>query len=359
MRVHRIPTLATALILLQGCAGVSPDPQSLARDLPPERSVDPAVAAQAAELGRQALELTEVQDYAAARLKAERALSLDPRAAQARAALAICIFADAAAEEPPNMSLLNQAEGEFLRAQKIAHEDPLIGMHHARFLAGLGHLNAAIARLEDLTELHPDDSRLLSALGQIHYDLGHERRAAEVLGRLLESNPEDALSHYLLAHCLLRLAPEFEKSNRVAEYQRAAAEFARYRELVPADIDGLLGEAHARFQALSGADEIDAARAGEILDLYNLALEKDSRLVEAWFSQGVVLDYLQRTEEAQASYQKALGVDSNHLPSLLNLAANLNDAGNAEAAKEYLRRAMAAGGLSSSERQRIEALLQK
>jgi len=358
MRVHRISALAMALFLLEGCAGVSPDPQSLAEDLPPVGAIDSAAAARAADLAERALGFTDVQDYVAARRDADRALLQNPRSARARTALAICIFIDADVEEPPNMSLLNQAEGEFLRAQRLAPDDPLIGLHHARFLVHLGHLSAAVDRLEDLTGLHPVDSRLLSALGQIHYDLGHERRAAEILGRLLELEPEDALSHYLLAHCLLRLAPEFEKSSRGAEYQKAAEEFARYRQLAPEDIDGLLGEAHARFQALSRADHTGTASADTILDLYRQALEQNPLLIEAWFSQGVVLDYLQSTDEAQAAYRKALDVDPNHLPSLLNLAANLSDAGNAEASKEYLRRALATGGLSRSERQRIEKLLQ-
>lgn len=359
MGVHRIPGLLATMLLAMGCSGVPPSPQELAADLPPARPIAPEDSARASELGDRALDQAEAQDFAAARHSADEALALNPWEARARAALALCFFVEASEEQPPELTALNRAEGEFLRAEKIDPVDPLVGLHHARFLAAVGHLNAAVDRLEKLVEANPDNLELLRTLSRIQYDLGHESRASEVFMQVLRLDPNDALSHYLLAHCLLRLAPEFERSQRASEYEKAADEFARYRELVPEDVDGLLGEAHARFQAMLAAEGEGQQDPDLVLALYAQALQLDPEVVAAWFSQAVVLDHLQRQVEARASYEKALELDPAHLPSLLNLAANLSEAGEDDLAQQYLGRALSNEALSRSERQRIEELLAK
>jgi Tfp pilus assembly protein PilF len=348
------------MFLSLGCSSLSPRPEDMAADLPPEGSIDPADAARAAEIADRALAQVAAEDFAAARESAEEALEINPRSARARTALAVCYFAEASEDQPPELSNLKRAEGEYLRAERIDPADPVVGLQHAQFLAAVGHLNAAVDRLEQLLLDNPYDLDVLRRLGRIHYDMGHEARAAELLTQVVRLDPEDALGHYLLAHCLLRLAPELERSQRGAEYEKAAMEFARYRELVPEDIDGLLGEAHARFQAmLAESAEQSDWEAAVILGLYAQAISLDSEVVAAWFSQAVVLDHLARREEARASYGKALELDSEHLPSLLNMAASLSEDGRTVEAEEFLRRALAHDGLSRGERQRIEELLAK
>lgn len=332
----------------------------MAADLPAEAPTDPALLARAAEIADRALAQADAEDFAAARESVEEALAINPRAARARAALALCYFAIAAEEQPPELGNLNRAEGEFLRAERIDPSDPVVGLHHAWFLAAVGHLNAAVNRLENLLVDNPENLDVLRRLGRIHYDMGHESRAAELLTAVLELDSQDALGHYLLAHCLLRLAPEVERAQRAAEFGRAADEFARYRALVPEDVDGLLGEAHARFQALiTETAEAQDAEAERVLELYAEAIDRDPEVVAAWFSQAVVLDHLGRREEARASYGKALALNAEHLPSLLNMAANLTEDDKGDQAEEYLRRALANDGLSRGERQRIEGLLAK
>lgn len=345
---------------LVACAGVSPRPEEMAANLPPERTLTPAEAASVAGYTTEALTRLAAGEFDEARREAESALSVDPRAARARAVRARCQMEEARRESPPTLPVWRHAEGELLTAQRLAPFDVEVGLLFAEFLEADGHLTAAAERLDLLVAAQPDEPRCLREAARVHYELGEERAAIPQLERLLTLDPQDHESLYRLAQCRHRLAPtearELTDLNaKLALYTAASEAFGRYREAVPGDVDGFMGEAFVRVEAWrlkSGdADELAVARG-----LFERASELSPDSPEPFFNLGVVGELGQDGEGARSAYEAALRVDPNHLPSLLNLAANLQAAERPGDAVSYCRRALELP-VTSEERGRLQAFL--
>ena len=321
---------------LAACQGVSPRPEQMAANLPPARQLDQRQLDQVAGHTTTALSLLGANDLDGALREADAALSLDPRAARARAVRARCQMAQAQADDPPTLAMWRRAEGELLIAERLAPTDIEVGLLHAEFLEADGHLTAAAERLDGLLAYYPEDPRCWREAGRLRFELGEERAAAPKLERLLVLDPDDHVSLYRLAECRRRLAPtdarELDEAEaKLALYDAASNTFARYREAVPDDVAGYMGEGFSRFEAWRIKPD-DGAGLAVVGALFTRASEVAPDLPAPMFNLGVVKEAAADSDGARAAYEAALSVDPQHLPSLLNLAANLQAAGPAAAA---------------------------
>jgi Flp pilus assembly protein TadD len=356
MASMRAPFVALALTLA-GCTAASPDPLAMAADLPTARPLDAASAAALGVRVDEALARLEAGDVAAARRIAAEVLAADPSSARARAITAQGLMQDALEESPPTLGPWRRAEGELLRASRLAPNDPVVARLHARFLVADGHLSAAAARIDEGLAAEPDDPELLTLGARVRFDLGDERAAIPLLRRVEALRPDDPDPVWRLAQCQIRLAPaEIEGALRRERFDAAVAAFTRYRRLAPTDPDGFLAEAQARLARALAGDGVDPEEIERVIGLYRDAARLDPTSAEPAFGQGVAHELAGRAEDARSAYRAALALDPGHLPSLLNLGASLADAGDREAAVPLLRRALELG-VTPDERDRIERYL--
>jgi Tfp pilus assembly protein PilF len=366
--------------LLGACSGASPRPELARADDLPIVQISGETAAALAKHVERAVDAVARRDYGEARTEAEAALQLDPRSARARAVAGTVLLWRSERADPPDLFDLHAGERELELAAQLAPDDAVVGWLRARFLAESGHLSAGALAAEqalDRARAAPDSERalLLGAAGNYSYDLGEERRALPHLQAYGALRPDDAAAAFRIGDCLLRIASippfggrpdELEQAQHNAE--AAAAAFERSAGLVPADEDAAL----AAGAALLHAAEIAAKRRdGEARERLCRAAERSFRTAakrlpasaEALFRAGVAAETRGDDEAAAAAYEQALGRDSGHLGSLLNLAAIADRGEEPDEAlvRDLIERALRAGehgnGLSSSERRRLQARL--
>jgi tetratricopeptide (TPR) repeat protein len=321
-----------------------------------------------ANVGR-ALQALAVGHFESGEECARTALDLEPRNARARAAFGVCLWQRARQGDPPTLILLNRADGETLHALKRAPKDPVVVRLRATFLAESGHPSAAAALAEQVLAgvsptADPDVLALLAEVAHWRYELGEEAAAEPHLRALVVLQPKDAEAHYLLGRCMQTTA------KTAADAGAAAREFALSAALEPKNLDCWLAVAGAWLGAAGFARQAgDEAARTQALQAALASLDAASKEIPAAALQhgrGVVLEALDRLDEAQKSYEAALQLDSAYIPALLNLAA-LHAAAAARdplqkaAAERLLRQALAldgAGGtLTSDERTRIQQFL--
>ena len=343
-------------LVVASCAGPVPLPEQIAADETPGPPAGREAEAAALAKGQEALEWIERGVFDRARAAAEAALDRDPRCVAARIARARCLMHAARSEDPPALRPWRQAEGELLIAERLAPDEPAVQLARAAFLTSDGHLSAAVECLDKALLRQPRHVGLLREAARLRYELGEERAAAELLVRLLGEAPAETAAMFQLAQCRLRIAGslrEDQQKERQEQLLAARRLFSDYRRLQPADADGLLGEAYARFELARTLGAATVRQEGdEIVQLYRLAAALRDLSPEPQFGLGLVQEELGRLAEAEKGYQSALRLDPNHVPSLLNLASLLAKSGRHVEAKALAERSLRLE-LTPSERREI------
>lgn len=343
-------------VLCCACAGAVPDPARMAEDLPPFREVSAARRAELDAEVEQARAALVAGDPDSARAVVQRVLEYDPRHPRARAILGQCHLIAATASAPPQLEEFRLAEGELRRATALAPSDPLVARFHAGFLIADGHLSAAAERVAQALAFLPHDPDLLELGGRINFDLGNERAAVPLLTQRLELVPGDAESTWRLAWCQARLcAAADDAAERSVRANAAAAAFQRYVQLVPGDVEGLLGEAWTRMQALPR--EAHPGDLEPILALYDSAARLRPESAAARFGRALALQRAGRLPEMRDALRETLSLDPHHAGAVLELAADAATDGRAEEARTWYRRALELD-LDPRERRRVSTWLE-
>lgn len=352
--------LSAWCLAVAGCTGPSADPARYAADLPAPVELDDDARRRAQEAGSRALDAAFAGAIDEARIAAQHALGIDPRDARAHAALGVVAMHEAQGESPPDLPAWRRAEGELLMAHALAPADARVTLALARFHVADGHGQAALDLIDRaLAGGANNDLDLLRLASVVAYEAAEERRARSYLLRVVEAAPDDAGSLYRLALCEATLAERPREDDvRRRAWQQAADRFARYVALAPEDVQGMLGEAQARFRLwqLDGAS--DPERLGAVRDLYRAAARLDSRSAEAVFGEGVVAEAAGDSAAAEVAYREALRREPAHAASLLNLAALLAERGATDEARACWEKALATG-LTPAERRKVEELLRR
>lgn len=349
------------VFLLAACSGLGPTADQIASVLPPEVELSADQEARVAAQTEEAVAHLRRERWAEARSAAEAALDIAPRAALARAIRARCTMQEALVETPPLLGLWRRAEGNLRVAEQLEPDDPEIALLHAEFLEADGHLSLAATTVERVLGPHPNETRCLRAASRLRYELGEERAALPHLSLLLRIDPSDDASRYRMARAQLRLAQTMAAemradSEKIEGYTAAATTFAVYRGRVPDDAEGLVGEAVARFEIQKLRKESDPQELQELITMFAAASKIDQHSPDPEFNRGVVLEFSGDAQAAELAYRSALERDPEHLPSLLNLAANLVAVQRGPEAVEFCRRALVLAP-TSSERDSLQSFL--
>ena len=340
------------VLVLAACSAPSVDPEEMASQLPPERQLDETTTGTLEDLTRDALRLLNEGHFPEAEAEARRALGLQPRQARPRAVLGTCLMYRAQEDEPPDLRLWRQAEGELLSATRTDPDDPVVAVLYGQFLVQDGHLTAAAQVAETALARNPGDLPALRLAAQTRYELGEERLARPHLVQLAEVDSDPQI-RYRLAWCVLRLA-DGELEERVPLLLEAADAFAVYRAMEPGDMEGYLAEGRALVRAAEETEDSDqrSARSERAVVVYDLAVDRFPDRAAPRFGRAVCLELLGRTEAATEAYEQTLERDPRHVGALLNLAAQYAAAGEREPAETLYRRALRED-LTSEERAQV------
>lgn len=339
--------------VVTACGAVSLDPEEIASRLPPERELGEVDAARLERLTSRAMLLLDEGSFGQAEEVARQALTIQPRAARPRAVLGTCLMQKANRDDPPDLRLWRQAEGELLAASRTAPADTLVSVMYGCFLMADGHLVAAAEVAEAALGRDADHLEALRLAAEARYELGEERLARPHLTRLVQLDPDPQIV-YRLAWCLLRLS-EGDPDNELALLLESADGFYAYRESEPTDVEGYLGEGRAWLRAAEETADADRQqeRAERALSVFEQAAARFAENAAAQFGLGVCLEILGRYDAAIEAYDRALELDPHHTGALLNLAASYAATGRKELAEPLCRRALEEEDLTSDERRRV------
>jgi CRISPR-associated protein Csy1 len=177
----------------------------------------------------------------------------------------------------------------FLEQRGLSSEGRAGGLWlRSRAYEKCGQPRDAIADLEALGRMTPDNARVYSEMGILLTQVGEPRRAAEALARAVQLDPRQS---------------------------RAWQNFGN---------------------TLRSIGERDAA-----LRAFEAAVKVDPSYARAQASRGVVLEEMGRLKEAQEALELALKLDPQMLPALLSLGSLYSDIGDIDRATEFYVRATA------------------
>jgi Flp pilus assembly protein TadD len=171
----------------------------------------------------------------------------------------------------------------------------------------------------------PHEPDILTALGNVHDQLGQLEEARTAFERALESEPAGALQHYNLGAVLEQLGNEAQAE---AYYQRAIEEAENDLATEASAALGALLRRHGRLE--------DAAA------VHDAHLEEDLTHVETLVEHGICLSDLGNFDAAVERLRLALSFKPDHPTALYNLGITLHRMDLTDEAFDTMRRAHAA-----------------
>jgi tetratricopeptide (TPR) repeat protein len=375
--MHRRAGSWLLLVWSAACSGVSLRPERADATTLPVREVSAQDRNRLDKAVTNAMQSIVQRRFDAAEAAAGEALAIDPRNARARAVLGMVRLQHASLVDPPDLVDANAGETELLLARQLAPDDTFVGWMWAVFLAESGHTSAAAEAAEQAlvrAKGAPPAERatLLGIAGIYRYELGEERAALPHLQEYVDLRPDDATAHFRLGSSLLRIAavPQGSEgsSNAQTLAEQAAKAFERCAELAPGDEDAAVAVATAHWRASELAkdrhDDEAATRHRDAAEAHLRAVATrfpDSP--EPWFRLGVIAESRSEPAAARTAYAAALQRSPRHVPTLLNLAALLDDNRETEAATALLRHVLDLDtvhpSLTPAERRRVRSRLDK
>ncbi|HLT89674.1 MAG TPA: sulfotransferase [Woeseiaceae bacterium] len=194
---------------------------------------------------------------------------------------------------------------------------------YARDLQARGSLRRAERKLEELLERGENRELVLGALVELCLEA---RRFDEAVARLVALTEEDPDRLFWFA----RLGAVLERLGRLPE---AIAHYERLLSRNPG-----LGDAWYNLARLLRKEK----RYGDAMAAYEKALALDvERPHEVLSNMGVLWSEMQRPEEAETAYRRALELEPGYVPALFNLGGLCEETGDRERAAEYHRKVLA------------------
>jgi tetratricopeptide (TPR) repeat protein len=163
---------------------------------------------------------------------------------------------------------------------------------------------AAAFYLRQAVDIAPEDLRLQFALADALTEGDRGDEAADLLKRLLESNPNSSLCHF-------NVGSVYARQKR---FEEAAAEFEEAYRLDSSNDDALISAAKARIRL----NQFSAAQ-----PLVQVYLGRNQSF-DAWYLSGIVQRGLGRYSEAARMLRQAVKLDPNHSDARYNLGFALS-----------------------------------
>jgi len=184
-------------------------------------------------------------------------------------------------------------------------------------LVGLGRIEDAEARAQDLVQRVPSEPRALFAAARFHAEQGQLNRALEYVDRVLGIDADHDVARQMRGHLLFDMA----------EYRSAAVDLRRHASRHPRSV---------RTHRLLADSLFESGEFKEAIEVAKHLLEIDPAHHHANLVLGCALVELGRSEKATAAFNELLRAD--HCPYLLTAASYAKRSGDYQAAQRYLDR---------------------
>jgi arylsulfatase A-like enzyme/Flp pilus assembly protein TadD len=254
---------------------------------------------------------------------------------------------------------------------------------YADFLARGARPAEGIRLLEEVIQKRPDFVKAYDRLFGIYRSQGRIEEALAVYERGYAANPGDygILSGYGLALVLngryQKGAELLEKSlalydqdpriwnslgvayGKLGDLEKAREDLSRALALAPDDAG--LNENVGAFYLAAAFKTKDAGSARQALNFFSKAVEADPTLASAFNGLGGALRLLDRTDEAVASWEKAVALDPGFTMAIYNLALAYLEKGDKGKAREYCEKYLQARGrnITPEEEREIAAIMER
>ena len=219
----------------------------------------------------------------------------------------------------------------------------------------LGQMDLALATLQRLTDLTPDDCAAWVNLAAVQVELQQHAQALASLDRALALDPLRPAAHFNRGNALMQIGDaagalaSFERAAELApdrpdpRCNRASAliELGRYQEALT-DMQALVQQHPALAAAwnLLGVCQHRLQLDEPALASYHRALQLAPSLADAWANAAQVLGRLKRYPEAIAHAERAVQLEPERAHSVPTLGAVLERAGRTGDARHWLRKAI-------------------
>lgn len=245
------------------------------------------------------------------------------------------------------LARLESAAEQVREAQRLAPQDPdvlrLTGQIHLQLGDSQpGARDRALAALEALREIRPDDIESMVSLAQLYLSRDRFSDASELLGQLVDRRPGDRMLALMLTGSLRRGGRRAEAERRLEEFLRHDPEFLRAR-LTLAEMQAERGAPGTAVETLRAAGP-RASEDREVLRLLAISLYQDGhgkealpvveRLLErepadrgSRYLRAVLLADQERFDEAEEVFEGLLEDDSDNLDVGLALVRLMEQAG--------------------------------
>jgi Flp pilus assembly protein TadD len=363
-RMHRLAPLC--LLGLFACSSPQVPPGQFALSFAPEQRQSPSES-DSAEIARCA-ELWQQGEDSEAVSRLGALLSNKPGLAEgwlllgqirdARAHAALREGSDPRARVEG--SELTRAESALLTAKKLAPELLSVDLALAELFERIGHLEAAHGAYARVLEKRAFDLEALLGAARCATELGWERSATLRLDALrgLRPHPIEALA--LETAVYRRLARSSEAvEQRTRFYDRLLRAWTEWSEREPQDARGPRGiAATLRLRVEEFGGSYDAELIARIDALFAEARKLAPLDAELLFETAEFAERTDRQPDAERLYRRAIDVDAEHVPSLLNLGSLLESSDRPSEARYFWRRALPLLR-SSDERDELDKLIAK
>ncbi len=240
-----------------------------------------------------------------------------------------------------------------------------------------GRLEQAHELLEEARGLNPNSAEALYQLGRCHFAWKDYIEASQLFEEALKAGPGEVMKEDLLlqlAICHINLE-EFQEAWEVLKHTRAGKPPVLFYKGMALLGQAKIEEALKSFRkALKGGPEAEdlpsvlfyiahclkeMGRFREAVPWLEKALEADPRSYEAWNLLGFCRFKLGLHHQAIGAFLKALEINPSSAIDLANIASNLRDLGDREAAVTWYKRALALDPTLGFAAQNLQRLLEE
>ncbi len=184
-----------------------------------------------------------------------------------------------------------------------------------------GHLDQAIAKLEQSLTLDSKYPDALETLGVLYAKVEQLDKAIELMKRLTKVAPNHIMARTNLSRFYVQKGMILEAEQEQAEARRLSWK----AELQAQKTAGRIKDKTPEEETKDREKEIQSR-----IERYQKVIELDPKDVLGYFSLGSALMDAKRLQEARSAFEKAISVDPNHSPSYFNLGVVLESLAQAE-----------------------------
>ena len=220
------------------------------------------------------------------------------------------------------------------RVLELVPNDLAARTRRAYALLELGRFEEAASECRRILQLDPNHSAARFGLGRVEFEAGSFEQAIEHFTKALEGQPEGSVIHHRIGRALRRLGRREEAADHLARNKQIPVS---YKDPLLAALQALNASRNAHFSR--GAEAMRTGNPQFALAAFEAALEALPGDAETVFNVAMALIELGDKPAAEERLREAIALDTDYRQPRYNLALILAERNDQEAAERHFRRA--------------------